>query len=260
MKTIIRIGDVIDTPEALAAHKISAFGARAFVNGFATLREDHPEALLIVDEDENKHPVYITVGSNPPELLAGDRSVFAVFSPPDAQEPIATFHDPDQANSWASSLPDPFVVRQIDSTDRLGVQASVAVILRREDQVLYCKLQSNNLWTLPEGTIEVGESVEAAGKRAVKKLLGIDIDALRIPSNVPYVNTFVERAAQHFLTCVLVGDCAGSETVKPCDPDGIVKSCDWFPVAVPPAPLFPTVQGIIRILMTPASPPDPVQE
>jgi 8-oxo-dGTP pyrophosphatase MutT (NUDIX family) len=259
VKTVIRIGQVLDTPEALAAQKFSAFGIRTLADSFAALRDDHPEAVLFVEHDAKKRPVYITVGPNPPELLAGDRQVHAVFSPPDSQEPMATFFAKEDAIAWASTLDEDYAIRAIDSTDRMGVQASVAVIVVRGSDALYCRLKRGKLWTLPEGRIEVGESVESAGRRAVKNLLGLDLGAVKGSTNVPYVNTFMEHAAQHFLTCVLVGEhTGGTPTVR--DPHGVIDHCEWFPLKDPPGPLFPTVQGIIRIAKSAPPPETNVQE
>lgn len=256
MKTVIRIGDVLDTPEALAERKFSAFGVKTFVDNFSKTRGDAPEALLIVEHDDRKRPVYITVGPNPPELLVGDREVHAVFAPPDSQEPCASFATKEDAVAWGERQDGGYIVRRIDSTDRLGVQPSVAVIVRRNDDVLYCRLRRGKLWTLPEGRLEVGESVEAAARRAVKQLLGLEIGDVMIPGNVPYVNTFIEQAAQHFLTCVLVANYeGGTPTVH--DPHGVIEHCEWFPAKDPPGPLFPTVQGIIRILKAKETPGAP---
>jgi len=251
VKTIIRIGEVVEGPEAKLAKKFSSFGVRAFVEGFGNIREQCPEAVLIVEEDQNKIPVYITVGPNPPELLGGDRRVWAVFSPPDSQEPLATFAGEDDARKWASSTPwehdEGFTIRSIDSTDRLNVQASVVVMVRQGGDLLFCRLKKSKLWTFPEARLEVGESVTWAARRACQDTVGIRINDPKIPGLVPYVNTFVEQAAQHFLSCVLVAD--GFEgTPRIMDPDGIFDACEWYPATDPPRPLFPTVEGIDRIL------------
>jgi ADP-ribose pyrophosphatase YjhB (NUDIX family) len=251
VKTIIRIGEVIESPEAKLAKKFSSFGVRAFVEGYGNIRADHPEAVLFVEEDQNRIPVYITVGPNPPELLAGDRRVYAVFSPPDSQEPLATFVNEDLAREWAESTPEHnpegFVIRPIDSTDRLGVQANVIVMVRRGPDLLFCRLKKSKLWTFPEARLEVSESTTWAARRAVKDTVGITIDEVKIPGLVPYVNTFVETAAQHFLSVVLVADTFEGEP-RIMDPDGIFDACEWHPATDPPAPLFHTVQGIDRIL------------
>lgn len=253
MKTIIRIGEVIESPEAQLAKKFSSFGVRAFVEGYGTIREDHPEAVLFVEKDQNKTPVYITVGPNPPELLSGDRRVYAVFSPPDSQEPIATFQDEYHARGWAESVPwdhdEGYTIRQIDSTDRLAVQASVMVMVRRGEDLLFCRLKKSKLWTFPEARLEVGESTTSAARRAVKDTVSLRIDEVKIPGLVPYVNTFVEQAAQHFLSCVLVAD-VFEGTPKLVDPDGIFDAVGWYPAYKPPQPLFHTVKGIDRILST----------
>jgi 8-oxo-dGTP diphosphatase len=256
MKTIIRICNVLDTPEAIAAKKFSAFGLRTLVEGYAPLREEHPEAVLIVQNDEEGRPVYVTLGPNPPELLAGDRQVYAVFSPADSQEPIATFAYEDKAQEWAEASTDPkegFEIRAINSTDRLDVQPSVAVMIRRGDDLLFCRLRRSKMWTFPEGRLEVGESVESAARRAVRSMVGLELGPLFIPGNVPYINTFIEPAAQHFLTCILVGDYVeGAPAVA--DPLGVIDNCEWHPATDPPVPLFHTLQGLIQVLEGPTKP------
>lgn len=251
MKTIIRIGDVVEGPEAKLAKKFSSFGVRAFVEAFGNIRDQHPEAVLIVEEDQDKRPVYITVGPNPPELLSGDRRVFAVFAPPDSQEPLATFAVEGHARQWAESGPEGceegYTIRNVNSTDRLDVQASVVVMVRRENDLLFCRLKKSKLWTFPEARLEVGESVTWAARRAVQDTVGLRITDPKIPGLVPYVNTFLEQAAQHFLSCVLVAD-AFEGTPKIIDPDGVFDTCEWYPADKPPRPLFPTVEGIDRIL------------
>lgn len=250
MKTIIRIGNVFDTPEAIASKKFSSFGIKTLVEGYAPLRKDLPEAVLLVSYDEERRPVYITLGPNPPELLAGDRKVHAVFSPPDSQEPLSTFRVEESAKAWAESSTDKrdgYVIREIDSTDRLGVQPSVAVMIRRGDDILFCRLARSKAWTFPEGRLEVGESIESAARRAVRSLVGLELDRFYIGA-VPYVNVFIEPAAQHFLVCVLVADLAEGASPAVVDPHGIIDHCEWYPATNPPMPLFHTVQGLIRLL------------
>jgi ADP-ribose pyrophosphatase YjhB (NUDIX family) len=254
MKTIIRICNVLDTPEAVAAKKFSAFGIRALVEGYAKLRDEFPEAVLIVEHDEDRRPVYITLGPNPPELLAGDRQVHAVFAPPDSQEPFATFAVKETANEWAEAqegdpaFDDGFEIRAINSTDRLDVQPSVAVMIRRGGDLLFCRLKRSKMWTFPEGRLEVGETIEAAARRAVRNMVGLELGPLFIPGNVPYVNTFIEPAAQHFLTCILVGDYVEGSAPAVADPMGVIDHCEWYPATDPPTPLFHTVQGLVRLL------------
>jgi 8-oxo-dGTP diphosphatase len=249
MKTIIRICNVLDTPDAIGK-KFSSFGIRTLVEGYVKVRDEFPEAVMLVEHDEDRRPVYMTIGPNPPELLAGDRQVHAVFAPPDSQEPIATFGVEEAAKEWADTQDDfdeGFQIRRINSTDRLDVQPSVAVMIRRGDDLLFCRLKRSKMWTFPEGKLEVGESIESAARRAVRNMVGLELGPLYIPANVPYVNTFIEPACQHFLTCILVGDYVkGAPAVA--DPMGVIDHCEWYPADKPPGPLFQTVQGLVRLL------------
>lgn len=55
------------------------------------------------------------------------------------------------------------------------------LIINIEGKVLLCKSYKwNNLWTIPGGHIEYGESIEEAIKREVKEEVGLDIDLKKI--------------------------------------------------------------------------------
>jgi hypothetical protein len=84
-------------------------------------------------------------------------------------------------------------------------------------------------------------------------MVGLELGPLFIPGNVPYINTFIEPAAQHFLTCILVGDYVeGTPAVA--DPLGVIDNCEWYPATDPPMPLFHTVQGLVSLLEGPTKP------
>ena len=55
-----------------------------------------------------------------------------------------------------------------------------AIVLDSNDRVLMQHRCDNNMWGLPGGIIELGETVEEAAKREVKEETGLIIDNLRL--------------------------------------------------------------------------------
>lgn len=260
MKTIIRIGRALDTPEALGKEGFSAFPVQMLAEVFAKARDEFSEGLLIVHTASDKLPVYLAMSNWPPEILPGDRPVYAVFWPPEAQEPIATFGEEQEAIAWAKeNRPDDCRIRAIDSTDSLTVQASVAVIVRDGPNVLLCRLKKNKEWMLPEGRIGLGEAVDAAARRALKNIAGITIGPTRIPAPVPYVNTFIRTASQHILTLVLDAEIAdGVPALR--EDDTVYDKLEWHPADNPPRPWFATMKAIVKMMDEGRETPEKTEE
>lgn len=253
MKTIIRINpNAIDSPERIAAEKLPTLAVRMLAEAYSMRRTElGAEALLVLDQGKDGKPVYLTIGSHPPELAVGRRQVFGVFAPPDSQEPVATFFDQTAAEKWAQTCGDESRVAAVDSTDRSTVRVAIAALILHEGKVLLGKLKKTGVYVLPEGDLDVGESIESAVQRAVKKTVGLSIGRTSVSKYAPYVSTFIEN--QHFLTLVMATEYVGG---TPTASDSTWESCDWFDAAQPPKPLFITVQQIIALARFNAIPPD----
>lgn len=253
MKTIVRIGQAIDSVEQISEAKLSTFGLAMLAEGFDKRRAELPEAILVVQKAA-KGPVYITVGANPPELVAGDRKVFAVFCPPDSQEPVATFCAEAAAKTWAegSCAQEGYSIRHADATDRVGIRPCVAVVIRNEaDQVLYVRLAKTHQWTIPEGDLLVGESVESAARRTARDHLGLELGRVGMPAHVPYINVLFPELG-HFLSLILVAHAQNEPEKK----GTLYDAWTWGSASSPPEPQFVTVATIRRLAtsgVTPAS-------
>lgn len=251
MKTIVRIGQVFDSRERVQQAQLGAFGTAMLADAFGRRRQDFPEAALIVEKDHSGQPVYVILSGNPPELLAGDRKVHAVFSPVDSQEPIASFREQSEAETWVQSQPryvaDGYDIRLIDSTDRIAIRPCVGLVIKRgnTDDVLYCRIKRNKQWTIPEGVLSIGETVDSAGRRTAREQLGVEIGATMIPGRVPYVNAFIEDVG-HFLTLLLVTTYTGAD--EPKLQTDLYDAWQWAPAATPPEPKFVTVAAVQKVL------------
>lgn len=251
MKTIIRIGQVFDSRERVQQAQLGAFGTALLADAFGKRRQEFPEAALIVEKDQTGQPVYLILSPHPPELLAGDRRVYAVFSPVDSQEPIASFRERQEAEAWVRTQPryvaEGYDIRGIDSTDRITIRPCVGVVVKRSatDEVLYCRLKRSKEWTIPEGDLAVGESVEAAARRAIRNIFDIEIGPTMIPGRVPYVNTYIADAG-HFLTLLLVAEYTAS--TDPQLKTDLYDAWRWAPAATPPDPQFVTVRAVRKVL------------
>lgn len=249
MKTIIRISPyAVDSPDRLAAEKLPALAVRMLAEAYSTRREEHgDDALLVLDQGKDGKPVYLTIGSKPPELAIGGRRVFGVFSPPESQEPIATFFEQAAAEKWAMGYTAPGTdckIGEIDATDKPVVRVAVTALIMRDGKVLLGKLKKSGLYALPDGELNVGESIESATQRAVKVITGLDVGRIAVSKTAPYISTFIDKAGQHFLTLVMVVEYVGGEA-QTLDP--MWESCGWFDADKPPEPLLITVQQIIAL-------------
>jgi ADP-ribose pyrophosphatase YjhB (NUDIX family) len=248
MKCIVRIEETVEGTTQIRNESLSAFGVKQLVDAFAKRRADFTDGLLVVEQGADDHPVYLVLSSRPPEMVAGQREVHAVFWPVDSQEPCATFFDESDAVEWAEAKfggKYDYIVRPIDSTDKLGVQVSLMTLVWRDNCLLFCRIKDTKQWTLPEGYIGIGESTAAAARRSVLSATGVEIENIGIPGRVPYVNSYLRMAGQHFLTVVMNGT---YKEGHPAALDDIYDRVEWFPAKQPPRPLFGLVEGIERIL------------
>ncbi len=221
------------------------------------------EALLVLDQGKDNKPVYLTIGSKPPELAIGGRRVYGVFAPPESQEPLATFANKADADhyattKWPTDPTDPgsvsphYKIGEIDATDKPVVRVAVTALMLHEGKVLLGKLKKTGHYVLPEAALEVGESAESAVFRAVKVATGLDVGKVSVSKHAPYISTFVEKAGQHFLTLVMATEYIGG-LPTPIDPTW--ESVDWYDAEHPPKPLIVTVQQIIALARYNANPP-----
>jgi ADP-ribose pyrophosphatase YjhB (NUDIX family) len=254
VKTIIRISPhAADSPERIAAEKLPTLAVRMLAEAYSTRREEFgDDALLILDQGKDDKPVYLTIGSKPPELAIGGRRVHGVFAPPESQEPLATFFEKSAAEKWAPTCGYEFKIGEIDATDKPVVRVAVTALMLHEGKVLLGKLKKSGMYVLPETALEVGESAESAVFRAVKVSTGLDVGKVSVSKHAPYVSTFVEKAGQHFLTLVMATQYVGGHPT-PLDPTW--ESVDWYDAEHPPKPLIATVQQIIALARYNANPP-----
>jgi 8-oxo-dGTP diphosphatase len=246
VKTIIRVSPhAIDTADAMASAQIPMLAVRMLAESHGKRRAELAgSAQLVVDTSDKNQPIYITIGDKPPEILIGGRRTFGVFAPPESQDPVATFLDRNDAISWASGVwPDAHAISEIDSGDRQTVRVAVAVLVIKDGQVLLGRLRSSGAYVLPEGTLEVGESLENAAMRAAKSA-GIEIGKIRVSKTAPFVSTFLDTARQHFVTLCMLAEHTGGE---PSAVDPNWDQCGWFSADTPPEPLFVTVKQIIYL-------------
>lgn len=241
MKTIIRIGNIVDSKDntlpSLATHMI--------FDKFTEVKNDHKEALMVVHENKDGSHIYMTLGNSPPELFIGGREVFAVFAPPEAQDPQATFMIEHYAEDFAKRTfqEGQYKIGKIDSTDKPNVRVSVAALIyNNERQILLGHIAKTGLWSFPEGSMQVGESLESAVKRIVKGSTGLDIGKVQVCALVPYVNSFFEQAGQHFVTLFLVSEYLGG---LPVAKHQLWDKFEWCNPDLPPDPLHPTVHQLI---------------
>ena len=242
MKTIIRIG--------AEESKLAPFATAMLADAFDKRRSDFKESVLVVEKAPSGQPVYIVVSPHPPEIAAGDRRVFAVFSPIESQEPVATFCDEDCAKIWARdsvSITPGYEIRPIDSTDRVTTHVGVAIVIKQQgaDEVIYCRLRRSRQWALPEGQLGLGETVDAAARRIARNMLGIEISEAMIPSRVPYVNAYIEGVG-HFVSLVVVAFTDADPQLT----SDVYDLVQWAPAATPPEPQFMTVRTIRKVLET----------
>lgn len=217
---------------------------------YSTRRGD--EALLVIDQGKDNAPVYMTIGSNPPELAIGGRQVWAVFDPPECQEPVATFFEEDKAVAWSATYAPDSKVGKIDATDKPVVRVAVTALIMRDSKILLGKLKKSGLYVLPEGTLEVSEMIDSAVRRMIKATTGLDVGRISVSKHAPYVNTFIEQAGQHFVSLVMIAEDIGGEPVAL---DPMWESCGWFDSENPPEPLIITVQQIIDLARRGTAPP-----
>jgi len=250
VKTIIRIGDTMA--------QLAPLGVAMLADAYDKRRKDLSEATLMVYETPGG-PVYVIVSPRPPELLPGDRRVWAVFAPVDSQEPLATFFEKSVAERWATreyTAEADYRIEEIDATDRVAIRACVAVVVKNaDDQVLYCRHKRTKQWSIPEGDLQIGETGEAAARRCVRSIFDAEIGPVMLPQRVPYINVYLPEAG-HYLALVLVAQIVDADVAFTIKSD-IYDAWQWGSAKEPPNPQFVTVRAIRQVLEV-TEPPPPV--
>lgn len=59
------------------------------------------------------------------------------------------------------------------------VPAASAVVMDKENRILLQKRRDNNLWSLPGGGMDIGESIEETIIREVKEETGFDVEVIK---------------------------------------------------------------------------------
>lgn len=227
----------------------NSLGSKMLAKAFAGIRTKHPRALMLIEETESG-PVYITIGSRPPELVATGRSVWGVYSPPEMHDPRASFQDKEAAEEWASkdstcqSLG--FELDEMLSGEQPQIRASVAIMLRRREKLLFVRIRDTKQWTIPEVPLGLGETAEAAARRAAKEVR-LNVDNCYIPAKCPYVNTYFGEAGRHIVTLCMAADVKAGDSTR-LRKDSIYDKAEWMAADAVPRPLFPMLEGILRIV------------
>jgi ADP-ribose pyrophosphatase YjhB (NUDIX family) len=243
VKTLVHVGLAADTPERIAEAKLPRLATKMLAEAFSERRQDFTEALLLVEEGKDGRPVYMTVDSRPPELVVSGRKIYAVWDNEDAQEPSATFADKTAAEAWMAGKPKS-VLRETDAGDQPRVQTTVLCVIQRHGKVLLVKIANRPAWTFPEGTLQVGESIESCVRRTLAKSLGVlKPGRIGIAAKAPYIN-IVLPGARHFLTlCLIIDNVEDEPTLQ----DATFDAMQWFSIVSLPAPLFASAQQFVKL-------------
>ncbi len=239
MKCVLRMADVIESAE------LHPLATKLIAQAFAKRREDFPEATMLIETAPDGDLVYILVGSHAPELIVSGRSAYAVFQPPEAQAPVASFAERDQAQAWAAATypENSYAISQTDPGDQPVIRDSVAPLIARGDDFLFARIAASKQWILPEAPLEVGESPLSAARRAATAV-GIKADQWKIPINVPYINAYFSDAERHILTLCIAGVYRSGATSTA---GTLYDKVEWLPKNSVPKPLSPTLRAAIQV-------------
>lgn len=131
--------------------------------------------------------------------------------------------------------------------DYIGVGCG-GLVVDDNDRVLLMKRgpKSKNqigYWTQPGGTVEYGETIEAAIKREIREELDIDVELTRF---LCYTDHIMPNEGQHWVTIAWLAKIA-SRTPKIMEPE----KCDamrWFDLNHLPTPLSETTVSSTDVL------------
>lgn len=98
------------------------------------------------------------------------------------------------------------------------IHPAVAVIIAHKGKILLHKRSDSNIWCLPTGHMEIGETVEMAAIREIKEETGLDIKIVRligVYSEPEYqVVAYPDGRVTHFVTMYLEGEIVGEKLDK----------------------------------------------
>ena len=114
------------------------------------------------------------------------------------------------------------------------VPAASAVVLDRDGKIVLQRRKDNEMWALPGGVMELGESVEDCAVRETREETGLDVEVVGIVgiySDPKHVFAYDDgEVRQEFSICLLARVIGGtvevsdeSHEVKAFDPDEIAK-------------------------------------
>lgn len=251
MKTLILVEECLDSPQRFTEAKLPSIAIRMLAESFGKNRR--PGALLLIERGADGQPVYLTIGSHPPELHVGDRTMWGVCSPIESQDPIAVFMEKDAAKAWAEAQGAPYRLMEVGADSGAVPRVSVAVICHRQGKTLLGRLTSG-MWTLPEGLLNFGEPIDVAAQRILTGANGMRATKISLSRTAPFVNTHYADLRRHFVTLVSLADTNADDTPSVLNPAWV--EWDWFDTrAAPPAPLLPAVLQLMRMAAAAAEAP-----
>lgn len=98
------------------------------------------------------------------------------------------------------------------------VPAASAIVVNDQDEILLHKRRDNQLWSLPGGAMEVGESIEQTIIREVKEETGFDVEIVKIIGIYTDSNHIIEysngEVRQQFSICFECHIISGKKSVS----------------------------------------------
>lgn len=107
--------------------------------------------------------------------------------------------------------------------DEKEPQVGIGVIIRKDDKVLIGKrinAHHANVWSVPGGHLEFGETLAECARREVMEETGIEIKNIQ---NGPYVEDVFMKEQKHYISIFMIADYK-SGMVELCEPD---KCAGW---------------------------------